>query len=178
MKQIPSVYGYFQPTPSYLGWASPHSAKFPDLFPGSCLRRPTGTRITGEDMRGPYMALLAQARSRASQASHFKGRCRKQASVVRQSLNSLHLLALKGQDACAAHKGTNPPPRVSHPGLPWGLRHYRTFPLCGRPGFDPWVGKMPWRREWLPTPVFLPAKFLGEKDTVHGVPKSWTQLSN
>ena len=24
-----------------------------------------------------------------------------------------------------------------------------------RPGFDPWVGKIPWRREWQPTPVFL-----------------------
>ena len=27
---------------------------------------------------------------------------------------------------------------------------------CGRPGFDPWVGKIPWRRERLPTPVFWP----------------------
>ena len=27
---------------------------------------------------------------------------------------------------------------------------------CRRPGFDLWVGKIPWRREWLPTPVFLP----------------------
>ena len=26
---------------------------------------------------------------------------------------------------------------------------------CGRPGFDPWVGKIPWRRDRLPTPVFL-----------------------
>ena len=26
----------------------------------------------------------------------------------------------------------------------------------GRPGFDTWVGKIAWRREWLPTPVFLP----------------------
>ena len=24
---------------------------------------------------------------------------------------------------------------------------------CGRPGFDPWVGKIPWRRERLPIPV-------------------------
>ena len=24
-----------------------------------------------------------------------------------------------------------------------------------RPGFDPWVGKIPWRREWQPSPVFL-----------------------
>ena len=23
-------------------------------------------------------------------------------------------------------------------------------------GFDPWVGKIPWRRKWQPTPVFLP----------------------
>ena len=28
-----------------------------------------------------------------------------------------------------------------------------------RYGFNPWVGKMPWRREWHPTPVFLPGKF-------------------
>ena len=33
--------------------------------------------------------------------------------------------------------------------------------LCGRPGFDPWVGKIPWRRETLPTPVFRPGKFHG-----------------
>ena len=29
---------------------------------------------------------------------------------------------------------------------------------CERPGFDPWVGKLPWRRAWQPTPVFLPAE--------------------
>ena len=27
---------------------------------------------------------------------------------------------------------------------------------CGKPGFDPWVGKFPWRRAGQPTPVFLP----------------------
>ena len=26
---------------------------------------------------------------------------------------------------------------------------------CGRPRFDPWVRKISWRREWLPSPVFL-----------------------
>ena len=29
---------------------------------------------------------------------------------------------------------------------------------CRRHGFSPWVGKIPWRREWLPTPVFLPGE--------------------
>ena len=27
-----------------------------------------------------------------------------------------------------------------------------------RPGFSPWIGKIPWRRAWQPTPVFLPGK--------------------
>ena len=30
-------------------------------------------------------------------------------------------------------------------------------------GFDPWVGKIPWRRKWQPTPVFLPGKLHGQK---------------
>ena len=29
---------------------------------------------------------------------------------------------------------------------------------CRRPGFDPWLGKIPWRMAWQPTPVFLPGE--------------------
>ena len=29
---------------------------------------------------------------------------------------------------------------------------------CGRLRFDPWIRKIPWRREWQPTPVFLPGE--------------------
>ena len=32
-----------------------------------------------------------------------------------------------------------------------------------RPGFDPGIGKIPWRREWLPTPVFLPEELHGQR---------------
>ena len=42
---------------------------------------------------------------------------------------------------------------------PWWLSWYRIHLQCRRPGFDPWVGKMSWRREWLPTPVFWPEEF-------------------
>ena len=53
---------------------------------------------------------------------------------------------------------------------------------CGRPGFDPWVGKIPWRRKWQPTLVLLPRKSYGWRSlvqaTVHGVPKSRTRLSD
>jgi len=34
-------------------------------------------------------------------------------------------------------------------------------PFNAGPGFDPWVGKIPWRRERLPTPVFWPGEFHG-----------------
>ena len=31
-----------------------------------------------------------------------------------------------------------------------------------RPRFDPWVEKIPWKREWLPTAVFLPGESHGQ----------------
>ena len=34
---------------------------------------------------------------------------------------------------------------------------------CRRCRFDPWVGKIPWRRKWQPTPVFLPIKSHGQR---------------
>ena len=34
------------------------------------------------------------------------------------------------------------------------------------PGLDPWVGKIPWRRKWQPTPVFLPGESHGRRSQV------------
>ena len=45
--------------------------------------------------------------------------------------------------------------------------------------FDPWVGNIPWRRAWQPTPVFLPGNPVdrgAQRATVHGAAKSWTRL--
>ena len=36
----------------------------------------------------------------------------------------------------------------------------------GRPGFKPWVKKIPWRRKWQPTAVFLPGKSHGQRSLV------------
>ena len=33
-------------------------------------------------------------------------------------------------------------------------------------GFDPWMGKIPWRREWKPTLVSLPGKYQGQRSLV------------
>ena len=38
--------------------------------------------------------------------------------------------------------------------MPW--THGKKNLQYGTPGFSPWVGKAPWRRERLPTPVFWP----------------------
>ena len=45
-----------------------------------------------------------------------------------------------------------------------------------RPGFDPWVRKIPWRRKWQPTPVLLPGKFLGLRSFVGYRPWDWKEL--
>ena len=50
--------------------------------------------------------------------------------------------------------------------LTWWLRWYRLCLQCGRPGFDPWVGKIPWSMEWLPILVYLPGESLGQRSLV------------
>ena len=54
-----------------------------------------------------------------------------------------------------------------------GVLHCRQFPsgshgkesACQgrRLGFDPWVWKISWKREWLPTPLFLSGEFHGQR---------------
>ena len=58
-------------------------------------------------------------------------------------------------------------------GLPWWLSWWRIHLQCGKPGFDPWVGKIPWRRERLQC-----SGLENSMDCiVHGVAKSQTRLS-
>ena len=43
--------------------------------------------------------------------------------------------------------------------FPWGLiKTHLLMQRHKRGGFHPWVGKIPWRRAWQPTPVFLPGE--------------------
>ena len=45
-------------------------------------------------------------------------------------------------------------------GLPWRLSCKKPSCQCRKLKFDPWVGKIPWRRAWQPIPVFLPGESL------------------
>ena len=68
-----------------------------------------------------------------------------------------------------------PPPRDLHnPGIKPGssalqadslLLSHQERPQC-RTRFNSWVEKIPWRREWQPTPIFLPGEFQGQRSLV------------
>ena len=41
--------------------------------------------------------------------------------------------------------------------------------------FDPWVRRIPWRRAWQPTPVFLPGKSHGQRSLAGYGPQNWKE---
>ena len=51
-------------------------------------------------------------------------------------------------------------------GLPWWLCGKESACQCRRRRFNPWVGKIPWRRNWQSTLVFLPGKLHGQRSLV------------
>ena len=51
-------------------------------------------------------------------------------------------------------------------GLPKWLSGKESTCQCRRCGFNPWVGKIPSKRGWLPTPVFLSGKSHGQRSLV------------
>ena len=47
--------------------------------------------------------------------------------------------------------------------FPWWLSGKEPTGQCRRPGFNPWVRKIPWRRKWQPTLVFLLGESHGQR---------------
>ena len=88
--------------------------------------------------------------------------------------------------------GSDPDPGISPRGGGERWKHIMTHVLLAHhwgfrdsaynvpPGFDSWVGKIPWRRKWQSTPVFLPGKCHGQRTLVsyspQGSQKSQTWL--
>ena len=61
-------------------------------------------------------------------------------------------------------------------GLPWWLRHFPGGLQWGWPRFNPWVGKISWRRKWQPTPVFFPGKSHRLRSLAGYSPWDWKKL--
>ena len=47
---------------------------------------------------------------------------------------------------------------------------------CKRGEFNPWVGTIPWRKAWPPTPVLLPGKSHGQSNLAGYSPQCPTEL--
>ena len=99
---------------------------------------------------------------------------------------SLNLQILRGGRSIPKHIGLGPTLRsylwFDYEGFPGGTSGKEPACQCKRHKrwlFDPWVGKIPWRRAWQPMPVFLPAESHGRETwwaRVHRAAKSRTQL--
>ena len=48
-------------------------------------------------------------------------------------------------------------------------------PAMQETGFYPWVRKIPWRREWLPTPVLLPREFHEQRSLAGFSPQGYKE---
>ena len=46
------------------------------------------------------------------------------------------------------------------------IQMVENLPAMQEPSFESWVRKIPWRRAWQPTPVFLPGKSHGQRSLV------------
>ena len=55
---------------------------------------------------------------------------------------------------------------MNWPKWTWWLNSKESTCQCRRHQFDPWIGKIPWRKKWQPTPVFLPGKSHGQRSLV------------
>ena len=71
--------------------------------------------------------------------------------------------------SCSAHNSSTPVVWDNFSGFPSGSTgkefacQWRRYKRCG---FCSWVSEIPWKRKWLPTPVFFPGKFHGQRSLV------------
>ena len=111
---------------------------------------------------------------------------------------TVHCGVLSPQLDCKLHEAMDLSPLFSLACLPWWPAQnkcsvsiqlgfpdgsaFKNLPAMQEPQ-ETWVQSLgqedPWKREWQPTPVFLPGESHGQRSleaTVHGVTKSWTGL--
>ena len=78
--------------------------------------------------------------------------------VARLMFKSAHKPSAKENSVLTLSLPLDPPG-----GFPGGTVIKESACQCRRLKFDPWVGKIPWRRKWQPTSVFLLWKFHGQR---------------
>ena len=77
--------------------------------------------------------------------------------------NPTHRVLIITHGVLTSYQGLYLHDRIWFSWLPWWLRLSGICPQCKGPGFDLWVRKIPWRREWQSTPLFLPRESHGQR---------------
>ena len=92
----------------------------------------------------------------------------------RKTNEVIFILSLSYCLEAALERATGEKPKEVPWGFPGGTSGKESTCLprrCRRRGFSPQVGKIPWRRKWQPTPVFLPGGFYGQRSLVGYSPR-------
>ena len=69
------------------------------------------------------------------------------------------MVTVKGRDPEGLHRLSTWRRLQQREGTSLVASTVKNLPAMTGDGFSPWVRKMPWRKEWLLTPVFLPGEF-------------------
>ena len=99
-------------------------------------------------------------------------------SFIRKSLNLSIRLKQNQVQWLLALNCVNGRLSVKRSAVPGGSVGKESACQCRRPGFKPWVRKIPWRRKWQPTPVFLPEKFYEQRNLVGYSPQSCKRVGH
>ena len=91
------------------------------------------------------------------------------ASPVAQTVKNLPVMqetwvrSLGQEDPLEKGTATHSTNKIYQGAFSWWLSSKGPICRCRRGRFDPSIGKIPWRRKWQPTPVFLPGKPHGQR---------------
>ena len=64
---------------------------------------------------------------------------------------------------------------MHHSGASLVAQTVKNLPAMRETWIDPQVEKVPWGREWLPTPVFLPGELHGQR-SLQAIPRGFAEL--
>ena len=164
-----SLLGYHKKVP-HTGWLKKEISFLPVLEASSLKSRRQQKPAAFSQLRGFQQSLLLLGRSSISPIYAF----------IHTAVFPLHVYLY----ACFFSSYYKDPSYVGLMGLP-GSSVVKNPPNAGGGGvgvgFNPLVRKIPWRRKWPSTPVFLPGKSHGQRSLAGHSPwgrKSWPWLKN
>ena len=156
-ERVPSIIHQFHPSPVTLPaqHMAPSEAPYTPTSSFSKHAKLWCLHAFTHVLSGTYGTLSSVSLENSSHRCQKEHLTKEVVYVIIQSLNSLHW------DPWDIHIYRSP----------GGLDGKPSVYQCGRPGFDPWVREIPWRRKWQLTPVFLPEKSLGQRNLAGYSPK-------